>query len=131
MCKILSDRGWELDRINFTLGPGWGGRGWRGAKLVLTGRIALPFFTSFVALRRPQGISDHPDTGRTQGRHRGNQSRSRSRGLHEPTRGLDLVLPKEPRSLEEQAPRPQGHRQRLQEPNRRPDQEPRAVAAQS
>src|SRR5208337_285342 len=37
----------------------------------------------------------------------------------------------EPRWVEEQVQRPQGHRQRLQEPHCRPDQEPRAVEDQS
>src|SRR5208283_1928406 len=49
----------------------------------------------------------------------------------EPARRFELLLPHEPRWVEEQVQRPQGHRQRLQEPPCPHDQEPRAVEDQS
>src|SRR5271157_707987 len=69
--------------------------------------------------------------GDRHGSHRGSAFGSNSQGLHEPARRFEPLLPHEPRWVDEQVQRPQGHRQRLQEPPCPPDQEPRAVEDQS
>ncbi len=69
--------------------------------------------------------------GDRHGSHRGSALGSNSQGLHEPAWRFEPLLPHEPRWVEEQVQRPQGHRQRRQEPPCPPDQEPRAMEDQS
>ena len=55
--------------------------------------MTLPNSSSFVALWRTGGISDHLAIGQSHGRHRRTDRDTDSRGLHQPARCLDLVLP--------------------------------------